>query len=335
MFSLLNRLVGRTKSSTRRVARPGPARRACPTLEVLENRELLSATSSLAPHAVKDRFGYSEVFYVRQTDHSFYMRDNGRHQTWKVAGGMPSAFSAGLDSKGQADVFYTTANGSMWEWNYGNSKDLGAPESMVEFAAVKGDRVYAVGADRALWEYSPPITILGFLHRGGWQRLDGPGAVQSIDAVTDAGGGDAVFALRGDGSFQERLGGKWHYLTEPGIKRGFSAGTDSAGNADVFCIDAGNQLYRHTSTWSRLSGPNTVRTMSATDSGQVVFIDKAGKLKKYDSLGALHVLDSVSTYLEVSAASSNDVYVTIWNHSGWERTGGGVWNQWSSAGTVL
>ena len=36
-----------------------------------------------------------------------------------------------------------------------------------------------------------------------------------------------------------------------------------------------------------------------------------------------------------TAVNSNDVYVTVWDYSGWERTGSGVWHQWSPAGTVL
>jgi hypothetical protein len=245
------------------------------------------------------------------------------------------SFSAGLDGTGHADAFVIAGDNSMWEWNSSGWHKLYEPERMTEFAAVKGDRVYAVGADRALYEYSPPFTIFG-IHLGGWQRLDGPGAVQSLDAVTDAAGRDAVFAIRGDGTFQERFNGQWQFLSGAySIQRGFSAGTDLNGNADVFGLDAG-QLWRHTTGgWTALGAPNTVKTLSATDAGQVAFITTGGKLEKFDGNGNLHVLDTVSSYLEVSAAASNDVYVTIWNFSGWERTGGGVWNQWSPAGTVL
>jgi hypothetical protein len=307
-------------------------------LESLEDRQVLS-TSSPAIHAVMDNFGHSEVFFINKQNHAFYEHDSGGTHFLSGATTVKS-FSAGVDRTGHADAFVLAGDNSVWEWNSSGWHKLYEPERMTELAAVKGDRVYAVGADRALYEYSPPFIIyLPFGHPirlGGWQRLDGPGAVQSIDAVTDAAGRDAVFAIRGDGTFQERFNGQWQYLSGAySIQRGFSAGTDLNGNADVFGLDAG-QLWRHTTSgWAKLGAPNTVRTISATNAGQVDFITTGGKLEKFDAFGALHVLDTVSSYVEVSAAASNDVYVTIWNYSGWERTGGGVWNQWSPAGTVL
>jgi hypothetical protein len=306
-----------------------------PSFDNLEERQVLS-TSSPTIHAVTDSFGHSEVFFINKQNHAFYEKDaSGTHML--SGANTVQSFSAGLDRTGHADVFVNDGLNHIFEWNSTSGwQRLNEPERMTEFAAVKGDRAYAVGADRALYEYSPPFTLFGH-HFGGWQRLDGPGSVQSIDAVTDKAGRDAVFAIRGDNTFQERFNGSWQFLSGANtIKRGFSAGTDLNGNADVFGIDGVNQLFRHTTSgWTKLGLPNTVRTISATDAGQVDFITTGGKLEKFDGSGNLHVLDTVSSYLEVSAAASNDVYVTIWNFSGWERTGGGVWNQWSPAGTVL
>jgi hypothetical protein len=331
-MNLLRKLVGASSW-----ARPSTARRTRParlSFDILEERQVLS-TSSPSIHAVLDNFGHSEDFFINKANNAFYEHDAGGTHLLSGANTVKS-FSAGLDSTGHADAFVIAGDNSMWEWNSSGWHKLFEPERMVEFAAVKGDRAYGVGADRALYEYSPPFTIFG-LHFGGWQRLDGPGAVQSIDAVTDKLGRDAVFAIRGDGTFQERFGGAWQFLSGANtIQRGFSAGTDLNGNADVFGLDGANQLWRRTTgVWTKLGAPGTVKTISATDAGQVDFITTGGKLEKFDGAGALHVLDTVSTYLEVSAAASNDVYVTIWNSSGWERTGGGVWNQWSPAGTVL
>lgn len=331
-MNLLRKLLG---TSSR--VRPSVARRPRSTrlsFDNLEERQVLS-TSSPTIHAVTDNFGHSEVFFINKVNHAFYEKDAAGTQMLSGANTVQS-FSAGVDSTGHADAFVIAGDNSMWEWNSAGWRKLYEPERMTQFAAVKGDRVYAVGADKALYEYSPPFTIFGF-HFGGWQRLDGPGAVQSIDAVTDSSGRDAVFAIRGDNTFQERFNGSWQFLSGANtIQRGFSAGTDLAGNADVFGLDGVNQFWRHTTGgWTKLGAPNTVKTISATDSGQVDFITTGGKLEKYDGFGTLHVLDTVSSYVEVSAAASNDVYVTIWNYSGWERTGGGVWNQWSPAGTVL
>jgi hypothetical protein len=333
----LRKLTGtssRVRSSSAR--RPRSFR---PSFDNLEERQVLSA-SSPAIHAVTDNFGHSEVFFIGKVDHAFYEHD--AFGTHRLSGSNTvQSFSAGVDRTGHADAFVTAGDNSVWEWNSSGWHKLYEPERMIELAAVKGDRVYAVGADHALYEYSPPFIIhlppFGFpIHLGGWQRLDGTGAVQSIDAVTDARGYDAVFAIRGDGTFQERFNGQWQFLSGVNsIQRGFSAGTDLSGNADVFGLDAG-QLWRHTTAgWAKLGAPNTVRTISATNAGQVMFITTTGKLDKFDAAGTLHVLDNVSSYLEVSAAASNDVYVTVWDSSGWERTGAGVWHQWSPAGTVL
>jgi hypothetical protein len=331
-MSLLSKLLG--KSSRVRPPASRRARSYRPSFDNLEERQVLS-TSSPAIHAVTDSFGHSEVFFINKQNKAFYEHDSGGTHFLSGANTV-QFFSAGLDKSGHADVFVDDGLNHVYEWTAGGWSRLYEPERMTEFAAVKGGRLYAVGADKALWEYSPPFS-LGFFHFGGWQRLDGPGSVQSIDAVTDLSGRDAVFAIRGDNTFQERFNGSWLKLSGAyTIQRGFSAGTDLAGNADVFGLDGTNQLFRHTTTgWTKLGVPNTVRTISATDAGQVDFITTGGKLEKFDGLGGLHVLDTVSSYLEVSAAASNDVYVTIWNNSGWERTAGGVWNQWSPAGTVL
>jgi hypothetical protein len=333
MLQLVNRVFGQ-----RNVRRPAARSRSYrPSFEGLEERRVLS-TSSTAIHAVTDNFGHSEVFYIGKQNHAFYEHDaNGNH--WLSGPYTVQSFSAGLDSSGHADAFVTAGDNSIWEWNSSGWHKLYEPERMVQFAAVKGDRAYAKGVDGALYEYSPPYTIYlpPFhipIHLGGWQRLDGPGAVQSIDAVTDTAGRDAVFAVRGDSTFQERFNGQWQFLTGA-TPSSFSAGTDLNGNADVFGL-FGGQLWRHTTSgWTALGALNTVRTISATNAGQVAFIDTAGHLMKFDGSGILHDLDSNSSFLEVSAAASNDVYTTVWDFSGWERTGGGVWNNWSPAGTVL
>jgi hypothetical protein len=331
-MNLLNKVLGKSSRVRPSVARRPKSYR--PSFDSLEERQVLS-TSSPTIHAVTDNFGHSEVFFINKQTRAFEEHDAGGNHILSGANTVQS-FSAGVDRTGHADAFVIAGDNSMWEWNSSGWHKLFEPERMTQFAAVKGDRVYAVGADKALYEYSPPFTIFG-IHLGGWQRLDGPGAVQSIDAVTDSSGRDAVFAIRGDNTFRERFNGSWTFLSGANtIQRGFSAGTDLSGNADVFGLDGTNQLFRHTTGgWTALGARNTVRTISATNAGQVDFITTGGKLEKFDAAGALHVLDTVSSYIEVSAAASNDVYVNIWNFSGWERTGGGVWNQWSPAGTVL
>jgi hypothetical protein len=347
MNQILRALVGSWKRSGKR---PAVARSYRPSIESLEERLVLS-TSSASIHAVKDLFGESHVFYINKADHKFYMHDvHGYHL---LSGAYTvNSFSAGLDRTGHADVFINDGLNHMWEWDSSGWHQLNEPERMTGFAAVKGGRLYAVGADRALWQYTTPYTIVKpifniTIHIGGWVRLDGPGAVMSIDAVTDAAGRDAVFAIRGDGSFQERFNGAWKkLLADHSIRFGFSAGTDLSGNADVFVLTlGGNALWRYTNSgWTWLDrddfqtfSQGVTVTLSATDGGQVYFIDNSGRVEKYDALGAWHYLGGVGApghSTELSAAASNDVYTVLReDSSGWERTAG-VWTQWAPAGVV-
>ena len=53
-------------------------------------------------------------------------------------------------------------------------------------------RLFAVLTDNSLWEYSPLFTGTH------WQMLSPGGTVLSIDAITDAGGADDVYAITAD-----------------------------------------------------------------------------------------------------------------------------------------
>ena len=278
-----------------------------------------------------DSSGHSEVFFINKQNHAFDMHDaGGVHQ---LSGAYTvQSLSAGVDSAGHADAFVTAGDNSIWEWNSSGWHKLYEPEHMTQFAAVKGDRAYAVGADGALYEYSPPYTIYlppyGIpIHLGGWQRLDGPGAVQSIDAVTDAKGYDAVFAIRGDGSFQELYQGGWHWLSgATTIHKGFSAGTDLSGHADVYGVAGDNSFWKWDNGWARLANAGVVSQFSATNNGQCWYLAPGGSLNKFDGNNSVHNVWNGS-FTQVSAAASNDVYVVNWDKTLWERTGGGVWHQ--------
>jgi hypothetical protein len=326
MQALFNLFRGRRTSSQR-------PRRTQLAFEAMEDR-LVPSASSLAIHAVTDTQG-SAVFY--QKSDGLHEKDAGGvnhvlygNPNWTVA------LSAGVDSSGHADVFVTGTDKTMWEFNSSGWRNLNAPEFMKEFAAVKGDRVYAVGADNAMWEWSPPIWF-GRFHFGGWSQLSGPGTVQFLDAVTQTSGTDAVFAIRQDGSLQKFSQGSWQWLAVPNYFTvgywSLSAGLDQNGNADVFGLSRSNdQLWRWTSStgWSALGSAGQAWWISATTSGQVDFIGMDSHLYKFDGSGFLHTLSTSDNYSEISGAADNDVYAVDWSRFLVERGGGGVWHTWDS-----
>jgi hypothetical protein len=66
----------------------------------------------------------------------------------------------------------------------------------------------------------------------------------------------------------------------------------------------------------------------------VIFLAQDESLQKFDSAGVLHQL-STSSFSEISAAASNDVYVVdILDSSLRERSAMGVWTELEPAGTI-
>ena len=336
-----------------RAGRGAPARRphqARLSVEPLEDRLLMSA-SSLAIHAVKDNFG-SAVFYLK--NNGFYEKDSSGATLWLI--GDPHAvrqFSAGVDSYGKADVFATSAiDNSMWEFNSNGWQNLYAPETMTEFAAVNGDRVYAVGADNALWEHSPLhwVNQGGHWHLvGGWNQMAPPApgvGVQYLDAVTQtADQSDAVVAVCTDGTLWLHRNAGWRLLAwEPNYfqQTSISAGLDVWGRAAVYGLsnddgfDPPDQLWRWTvsdQSWTPLGTAGTIWQISATNGGQVWFLTTGGALGKFESAGNMKIVDS-NYHSEIGAAGSADVYVVGWYPDGTnalaERSAMGFWQQWDT-----
>jgi hypothetical protein len=311
-----------------RSASPARSHSVKPTLEALEERAVLS-TASASIHAVNDAFNNSAVFYINRQDGAFYERD-AYHGTRELSGpGTVQTFSAGVDRNGYADAFVKAGDNSFWEYNNNTGwHEILGPNYVYSFAAVKGDHVYFQNWDNSLWQYT---------NGAGFHELAGPNSVLSIDAVTDNHGADAVFAIGTNHTFGEYYGGYFYQLSGAyTIQAGFSAGVDKNGYADVYGLAGDNSFWEHNSYlgWRELSGPNTIKAISATFNEKVDAIAADGTLIKYDQNGTRIVQYSGSYFTEVSAARDNDVYTAIWNNSGWERTGGGVWNEFAAPGTV-
>jgi hypothetical protein len=301
-------------------------------LEGLEDR-LVPSTASLSLQAVTDNFGQSTAFYLGEwypnATHSYpvlYQRDNqGVHI---LVYGSPQTYSAGVDATGHAHIFAKYADGSMWDiksavnW----TEILGPGANIGSFAAVQGGRCYFQNLDNSLWVYNPASAAFG----SAFQQIDGPGAVQSIDAVTDSYGRDAVFAIRGDGSFGEYYnGGYTQLLGVNAIGPGFSAGLDINGRPDVYC-NIGWWFLEHNSYsgWRLLDTNGSTRAISATNNETVDVIAGDGTLKQYDQYGNKFNLSSGATFTEISAANSTNLYMVQSDGSGWEYINAPLGNGW-------
>jgi hypothetical protein len=305
---------------------------------------MLMSASSLAIHAVYDAHG-SAVFY--QKNDGFYEKTESGAIKILTGPGIRS-FTAGVDSNGYADAFVKESDNSMWEFNSNGWHNLYAPNTMTEFAAVQGDRLYAVAADNAMWGYSPPHWIYKGGHFqlvGGWNQISGPGTVQFLDAVTQTDHTDAIFAVYTDGTLRfNAWGGSLVLEQEQNYfqTNSISAGLDEFGYAAVYGLSAGDgfdpagQLWRWTDdnqNWTALGTAGTISQISATYGGQVWFLTTDGWLGKFESAGNMKIVDT-NYHSEISAAAPNDVYVVGWYPDGTnalaERSAGGFWQQWDT-----
>jgi hypothetical protein len=310
MFAKLANLFSSKKPVSRR-------RSFKPQIETLEARATPSV-SSTAVHAVKDIHGNSAVFFLNTQNGAFYETDAYHGTRMLSNSGTIKSFSAGLDANGLADVFALAGDDSFWEYSNSHGwQRLLQPNTVESFAAVQGGRCYVLDPnDNSLWEFNGAP--------GAWTQLGS--AVQSLDAVTDRAGNDAVFVKRLDGAFGEYYHGGYQEFTFqvfdftiPVIVSSFSAGTDINGNADVFAVMSTGMLERYAGgAWSDVAAAGSYKEFSATDSGQVWVIASDNTLVKYDNSDTRSVV-STSTFVSISAASSNDVYAVSTYDALWER----------------
>ncbi len=296
-----------------RSTRPASPRTAKPTLEALDERILLS-TASASMHAVTPAESItSVVFYIGQ-DHCLYESDSNGSGRQVLTKGAVLTFSAGVGTDGYADCFIKEADNTFWEYTRtgGLLEVLPAGNNVGSFAACGLGEVYFQNWDHSLWEYSSKAR--------SFSELSGPGTVQSIDAVTTYSAGDAVFALRGDGTFGEytqtftpsgNVSG-WSYTQLSGagtVQAGFSAGQTSWGSADVYVKAGDNSFWEWDGGWIKLDAPNTVKAFSAAADGQVDAIAANGWLVQYEQNGSRVILSSTNYGItEISVAVTSGVW---------------------------
>jgi hypothetical protein len=321
MFTKLTNLFASTKKPARKPAL-GSFR---PSIETLDAREMPSVASgglhAVAPTPTQPKA--SDYFYIDQNTHLLKQGAG----TINGGAGTPvnvQTLSAGHDAQGHADVFVKAGDGTFWEDLGGHWKQLRGANVVKSYAAGDGGRCYAIMYDNTLDEFD------GF----NWIRINNSGFVSQLDAVTDTSGRDSVFALGTDNSLWEydqiNPGGQFlaNRLTNGShafsVVTSFSAGTDGLGNAEVFAnfhssIGA-NTLYRndHASSggWSFVMNESGRQTFSATDNGCVWIAAPNGGISELDQYN--HTVVSEGSFIgavDISAATSNDVYIVSSGHS--------------------
>jgi hypothetical protein len=336
-FSLFGSHRSKSRSNSRH---PQTVR---PAIENLENRLVPTASVNIL-QAVAVNNG-SAVFF--QNAHTGTLCEKTTSGTTISLDSNVAAFSAGVDSSGNADVFTMAPNNSMLEFNSKGVRAINPPVPMREFAAVHGDRLFAVGTNGSLWEFSP------FFSNGGWALILPNGEANYVDAVTQSSGVDALFAVLSNGQLEESFNnGVFHTLPGADFTPGpnffqvatISAGLDVNGNADVFALanaTGHGDLFRWTNDsqgWTELGAENQFVRICATNNGQVFCLTSGGQLDKFDAQNNFHSLYS-SGVSEVAAASSHDVYFSRFDGSLWERSDififGSITVQWEASNTVL
>jgi hypothetical protein len=346
------KIFDRSPSTRRTTARRSSVRLA---VESLEDRVVASA-SSASLHAVTESTGQTVAYFTNPIGKEFWEKSDTGSLVEIANSASVDQFSAGLAITGKAILFAQINPAEIFQ--YGGPMDYytdatgwqntNAPIGMTNFAAVSGGRLYAVGSNHALWEYTVPhqetrpvfnlnthqeywVTVTV----GGWSQLTAANQVYSVDAVTQVSGVDGVFVEGYYGSSAtNRLEvyslGALTYLGGGGdVQLGYSAGLDVYGNAEVWyqlTQNDGVQNYGF-SSWTAAAGVHTylylnkaprTPTLSATGSGQCYFFQPdyynpdtslPGALKIYDPLTTdTLVVVALQSNAQISAAGAGNVF---------------------------
>ncbi len=186
--------------------------------------------------------------------------------------------------------------------------------------------VFAITADRNLWEHTP----------AGWVLLS-VGSFAQIDAATNIAGNAVVFAILTDHSLWENssLLGGWAELSPAGTILSMSAVTDASGNDDVFVITAGTNLWEYTPAgWAFLSGGSFQQVSAGLNTaGQAIVYSVLtdNSLWEYNPafVGGWLNLSPAGTILSVAAGGPDEVFAITAGRTLWEHTDAG-WSELSA-----
>ena len=254
------------------------------------------------------------VFYVG-TDHSLTESGPGGTVVLSPAGTILSA-AAVTDNAGNDDVYAITAGRTLWEHTVAGWQMIsGGAYAQIVAATTAGGyaEVFAVGIDNSLTVFSP----------AGGTLLSPAGTILSISAVTDAAGGDDVYAITAGRTLWEHTPAGWQMLSAGSFQQ-VSAGLNTAGQAEVFAVLSDNSLWENnpafTGGWMELLAGGSALSVStgAADNAFVVLANH--QLEQFQS--GTGTLLSVGNFDQISgtqnSAGQGELFAVLADASLWE-----------------
>jgi hypothetical protein len=294
----------KTRDSARRLARP--------SLEALEERQLLSATSAITYTPAGSTIPAHVLYAIdsRTRRLTEYVNSRPVQSPGGTLGGPGlTAVSASIDQKtGNPEVFALAADHSLWLYSLaGGWRSLGGSDT--EVSAERDGRAFVVDSSNLVRVYNADGTV---------QALGAP--AYSYDAG-DWGSGTYVYAF--------------------GISAGRAALTSSTLQDVVYAIGPDGGIYANAGAgWQVVDNNHSFSQLSATQDGSVYALDNAGNLYQ-DSWTQLstgggtwvsHTLPgpgSGNYYTQISAGTDlkgNDLVYAVDKYSYlWEAHSRGAW----------
>jgi hypothetical protein len=307
MFGLLSKVLGKGSKSTARRHRKTAGESFKPRFEILEDRQLMSASGVISSVA-STHYGYAiPVEYALAPDHSLLAYNGGGNGNWVCNyGGNWAKISAGLDYAGWPVCYAIAPDNTCWLLDHlGHWNNLGG--FVIDISATENNEVYAIGSDYSLWVSRP--------YRYGYAWYGLGGFVIQISAGKDAYGADECFGIGWDHTAWLCDRGGWHgfggYVTQ-------LAGTD---HNEVYAIAGDHAAWVHNSSgWSYLGGYVLQISAGVDLSGRDELFAIGGDHALYkDNATGWHYLGKggYSGLTDITASAGDTCFAVDPNHLGW------------------
>jgi hypothetical protein len=219
-----------------------------------------------------------EHFFVGTITASTFLTD-GNNRLFLFQTGQPLVntgafaltFSAGLDTLGKPEVYFTDGNNQLWRW------DNGALTETIGFAtrlsAGEGLVAFTDGNNR-LWTYSD---------QAGFHET--PGFATVFNTAFDAAGNNQIAFLDGNNEIWTYSPSTSAFTETPDFALSISQGRDANGNLEIYFVDGQNHLYRLDQGTATNTGGFAVPTTLYGSQSQVFFLDGGANFMVYSDQG--------------------------------------------------
>ena len=261
-----------------------------------------------------------QTYFGLKTDGSLSQNDTaGGSQPLSPAGTILS-ISAVADGAGGNDVYAITADRRLWEHTPGGWTLLSVGSFRQLSAATNAAGaavVFGVLSDESLWENNPSFP------GDHWEMLSPTGTILGVSAVTDGAVGDVVYAITADSHLWEHTPSAWAFLSA-GAFQSVSAGRNGTGQAIVFGVLTDDSLWENNPAfggggWRSLSPAGTILSVSAGGPDGVFAISADHHLSEHTAAGWAFL--SAGSFASLSgtenAAGQSEVFATLADASLW------------------